>query len=78
MSNLITLYIQDVMSGLKEIQPLFDGKISSLKSEMNSWAGISGWPTYGSSGSSASRLQLHECGTKSDLSNADVVGPFHR
>ncbi|MCJ1438140.1 hypothetical protein MMC27_007527 [Xylographa pallens] len=50
MSNLITLYIQDVMSGLKEIQPLFDGKIASLESEVNSWAGISGWPTFGSSG----------------------------
>ncbi|MCJ1316563.1 hypothetical protein MMC15_001884 [Xylographa vitiligo] len=50
MSNLITLYIQDVISGLKDIQPLFDGKVASLESEVNSWAGINGWPTFGSSG----------------------------
>ncbi|MCJ1398294.1 hypothetical protein MMC11_001491 [Xylographa trunciseda] len=50
MCNLMTLYIQDVMSGLKEIQPLFDGKIASLESEVNSWAGVNGWPTFGSSG----------------------------
>ncbi|MCJ1288432.1 hypothetical protein MMC26_007789 [Xylographa opegraphella] len=50
MCSLMTLYIQDVMSGLKEIQPLFDGKMAGLESEVNNWAGINGWPTFGSSG----------------------------
>ena len=48
MYSLMTLYIQDVISGLKDIQPLFDSKIAYVESEVNSWAGINGWPTFGS------------------------------
>ena len=50
MSNLMTLYIQDMLSGLKDIQPQFDSQIANVESQINSWAGISGWPTFGSTG----------------------------